>query len=144
MVHRVDFNTSRIGEAGKVSDVPIGVFFRVESIQVLMQPYLQKMALMLWRPFLLVTTRTMFRIKTNSSMLGKFEVINARHHEILLKEKTLRLLPQMVALQDEPIADPVCVPLYHGQTSARCGNRVCQVGEGADELYWGIRTGSLL
>lgn len=67
------------------------------------------------------------------------ERIGARHHEILLQRKDLEsFLPQMVALQDEPIADPVCVPLYYVSKLARdAGITVCQVGEGADELYWG-------
>jgi len=44
----------------------------------------------------------------------------------------------MVQLQDEPIADPVCVPVYYVSKLAReKGVIVCQLGEGADELFWG-------
>jgi asparagine synthase (glutamine-hydrolysing) len=44
----------------------------------------------------------------------------------------------MIHLQDEPIADPVCVPVYYVSKLARDnGTIVCQVGEGADELFWG-------
>ena len=44
----------------------------------------------------------------------------------------------MVRLQDEPIADPVCIPVYYVSKLARDnGVIVCQVGEGADELFWG-------
>ena len=40
--------------------------------------------------------------------------------------------------QDEPIADPVCIPLYYVSKLARDhGMVVCQVGEGADELFHG-------
>jgi asparagine synthase (glutamine-hydrolysing) len=47
-------------------------------------------------------------------------------------------LPEMIHLQDEPIADPVCVPVYYVSKLAReNGVTVCQVGEGADELFWG-------
>jgi asparagine synthase (glutamine-hydrolysing) len=47
-------------------------------------------------------------------------------------------LQEMVRLQDEPIADPVCVPVYFVSKLARDnGVVVCQVGEGADELFWG-------
>ncbi|WP_085906820.1 asparagine synthase (glutamine-hydrolyzing) [Kiloniella majae] len=61
------------------------------------------------------------------------------HHELRLTQKDLvDFLPQMVDLQDEPIGDPVCVPLYHVSKLAReNGVIVCQVGEGADELFWG-------
>ena len=47
----------------------------------------------------------------------------------------------MVQLQDEPIADPVCVPVYYVSKLARDnGVIVCQVGEGADELFCGYPT----
>ncbi len=47
-------------------------------------------------------------------------------------------LPRMVYLQDEPIADPVCMPVYFLSKLARDhGVVVAQAGEGADELFWG-------
>src|SRR6185436_8281121 len=40
--------------------------------------------------------------------------------------------------QDEPLADPVCVPLYYVSKLAReSGTIVVQVGEGADEIFAG-------
>jgi len=65
--------------------------------------------------------------------------VGARYHERLLNiNDLLDFLPQMVRLQDEPIADPVCVPVYYVSKLARDNNViVCQVGEGADELFWG-------
>jgi asparagine synthase (glutamine-hydrolysing) len=67
------------------------------------------------------------------------EQVNADHHEYLISEDDLiSFLPEMVRFQDEPIADPVCVPVYYVAKLAReNGVTVCQVGEGADELYWG-------
>jgi len=66
-------------------------------------------------------------------------LVGAEYHEQLLTQKDLLdFLPQMVHLQDEPIADPVCVPVYYVSKLARDnGVIVCQVGEGADELFWG-------
>lgn len=65
--------------------------------------------------------------------------VGANYHERLLKiDDLLDFLPRMVYLQDEPIADPVCVPVYYVSKLARDnGVVVCQVGEGADELFWG-------
>jgi len=65
--------------------------------------------------------------------------VGAEHYEKLLTQKDLiDFLPHMVHLQDEPIADPVCVPVYYVSKLAReNGVIVCQVGEGADELFWG-------
>lgn len=66
-------------------------------------------------------------------------VVGAEHHELLLREgDLLDFLPDMVRHQDEPLADPVCVPVYYVSKLARDhGVTVCQVGEGADELFWG-------
>jgi asparagine synthase (glutamine-hydrolysing) len=65
--------------------------------------------------------------------------VGADHAEYLISEgDILAFLPRMVQLQDEPIADPVCVPIYLVARLAReHGVVVCQVGEGADELFIG-------
>ena len=61
------------------------------------------------------------------------------HHEVIIGEQEMRdFLPQLVFHQDEPIADPVCVPLYYVSKLARdTGTIVVQVGEGADEIFSG-------
>lgn len=66
-------------------------------------------------------------------------LVGAEYHQRLLSQQDLLdFLPQMVHLQDEPIADPVCVPVYYvSQLARQHGVIVCQVGEGADELFWG-------
>jgi asparagine synthase (glutamine-hydrolysing) len=63
------------------------------------------------------------------------------HHErVLTQEDFLDFLPRMVYLQDEPIADPVCMPVYFLSRLARDhGIVVAQAGEGSDELFWGYR-----
>jgi len=65
--------------------------------------------------------------------------VNADHHERLLSvDDLIEFLPRMVLLQDEPIADPVCFPVYYvSQLARNHGVTVCQVGEGADELFFG-------
>ncbi|HTG94765.1 MAG TPA: asparagine synthase (glutamine-hydrolyzing) [Pyrinomonadaceae bacterium] len=61
------------------------------------------------------------------------------HHEVIISEKEMQdFLPGLVFHQDEPIADPVCVPLYYVSKLARdSGTIVIQVGEGADEIFSG-------
>jgi len=61
------------------------------------------------------------------------------HHEVIISEKEMQeFLPSMVFHQDEPIADPVCVPLYYVSKLARdSGTIVVQVGEGSDEIFSG-------
>jgi asparagine synthase (glutamine-hydrolysing) len=52
-----------------------------------------------------------------------------------------RFMPELVFHQDEPIADPVCVPLYFVAKLAKDnGVTVVHVGEGADELFAGYPT----
>jgi asparagine synthase (glutamine-hydrolysing) len=61
------------------------------------------------------------------------------HHEVMIgREEMQRFLPELVFHQDEPIADPVCVPLYYVSKLAReTGTIVVQVGEGSDEIFGG-------
>ena len=67
------------------------------------------------------------------------DLVKAEYHEKLLTQDDLvNFLPLMVQLQDEPIADPVCVPVYYvSQLARQNGVIVCQLGEGADELFCG-------
>jgi asparagine synthase (glutamine-hydrolysing) len=65
--------------------------------------------------------------------------IGAAHHErVLTQQDFLDFLPCMIHLQDEPIADPVCMPVFFLSQLARDnGVVVAQAGEGSDELFWG-------
>lgn len=65
--------------------------------------------------------------------------IKSDHYEIKLKKKNFSsILEKMIYHQDEPISDPVCVPIYYISKLANDKNtKVCQVGEGADELFFG-------
>jgi asparagine synthase (glutamine-hydrolysing) len=65
--------------------------------------------------------------------------IHAQYHERLLGvEDVIDFLPEMIRLQDEPLADPVCVSQYYVSKLARENDTiVCQIGEGADELFSG-------
>jgi asparagine synthase (glutamine-hydrolysing) len=50
-------------------------------------------------------------------------------------------MPQLVHHQDEPIADPVCVPLHYVSRLAKdSGVTVVHVGEGSDEIFSGYPT----
>jgi asparagine synthase (glutamine-hydrolysing) len=61
------------------------------------------------------------------------------HHETLInREEAQNFLPLLVRLQDEPIADNVCIPLYFlSRLVKQSGTTVVQVGEGADENFLG-------
>jgi asparagine synthase (glutamine-hydrolysing) len=61
------------------------------------------------------------------------------HHETLIsRQEAQDFLPLLVRLQDEPIADNVCIPLYFlARLVRQSGTTVVQVGEGADENFLG-------
>jgi asparagine synthase (glutamine-hydrolysing) len=61
------------------------------------------------------------------------------HHEVIIGQEDMqKFLPDLIFHQDEPLADPVCVPLYYVSKLAReTGTIVVQVGEGADEIFAG-------
>lgn len=63
----------------------------------------------------------------------------ANHHEVVIDWKDLvDFLPNLIFHQDEPLADPVCVPLnYVAKLAKDSGTTVIQVGEGADEIFCG-------
>lgn len=67
------------------------------------------------------------------------ERFGTAHREIKIgKEELIAYLPQLVHDQDEPLADPVCVPLYYLSRLAReSGVKVVLVGEGSDEQFLG-------
>ena len=64
------------------------------------------------------------------------------HHEAMIDDDDfISFLPRMAYLQDEPVADPVCVPIYYISKLARdTGTPVIQVGEGSDEIFAGYQT----
>jgi asparagine synthase (glutamine-hydrolysing) len=67
------------------------------------------------------------------------EHFGTNHHEVVLHdEDVIGCLPDLVHHQDEPIADPVCVPLFHLARATKAnGVTVVQVGEGSDESFFG-------
>lgn len=67
------------------------------------------------------------------------ELFSCDHHEVILTAKDLQAsIPDLIHHQDEPLADWVCVPLYHLAKQTRAsGTVVVQVGEGSDEQFFG-------
>jgi asparagine synthase (glutamine-hydrolysing) len=70
------------------------------------------------------------------------ERYGANHREVMIDSDDLwAAMEALVHHQDEPIADPVCVPLYFvSELARRSGVPVVHVGEGADELLAGYPT----
>jgi asparagine synthase (glutamine-hydrolysing) len=133
--------------AKSVSDVPVGIFLSggVDS---------STNAALFARQHGGVAVRT-FSIEFDASCKGypseiKYarevaRLVGARNDVRVLSERdVLDFVPRMIELQDEPIGDPVCAPVYFVSELARQnGVVVCQVGEGADELFFGYPTWQL-
>ncbi len=66
-------------------------------------------------------------------------LFGTNHHEVVIGVRELvEQLPGLVYHQDEPIADPVCIPLYYVSKLAKeAGVTVVHVGEGSDEIFAG-------
>ncbi len=127
----------------KISDVPVGVFLSggVDSST--------NAALFSEGERTPVKTFSIGYAGENASYPNEFQyarrmaaIVGADHHELVLTvDDLVDFLPTMVRLQDEPIADPVCVPVYYVSKLAReNGVIVAQVGEGADELFYGYES----
>jgi asparagine synthase (glutamine-hydrolysing) len=120
-----------------VSDVPFGVFLSGgvdSSLNVALMTELMN------RP---VETYSI-GIREDDANEFKYAQAVARtfatnHHEIQIgHEDFISFLGRMAYVQDEPVADPVCVPLYYlSKLAGETGTRVIQVGEGSDEIFGG-------
>jgi asparagine synthase (glutamine-hydrolysing) len=121
-----------------VSDVPFGVLLSGgvdSSLNVAL------MSELMTRP---VTTFTIgYEGKADYNEFQFAKRVSARyqtdHHETLIsRQEAQDFLPLLVRLQDEPIADNVCIPLYFlARLVKQTGTTVVQVGEGADENFLG-------
>ena len=65
--------------------------------------------------------------------------LGLNHHKILVNEEDMKsYIDELVYVQDEPIADWVCIPLHFvSQLAKSKGVKVLLVGEGADEQFFG-------
>jgi asparagine synthase (glutamine-hydrolysing) len=121
-----------------MADVPFGVFL---SGGVDSSANVALMAEQMSRPVETFTVAYHDHAELNEldSARAVAQRFGTNHHEVLIGEREmLDFLPDLVFHQDEPLADPVCVPLYYVSRLAReSGTIVVQVGEGADELFSG-------
>lgn len=90
-----------------------------------------------------VTTPT--RVELQFARMISDKIGTEHHEQLLTKDDLLSFLPKMVQLMDEPIGDPVFIPIYYLSKLAHdSGLKVCLVGDGADELLYGYPHGKKL
>jgi len=125
-------------ERRMVSDVPFGVLLSGgvdSSLNVALMSELMD------RPVTTFTIGYQGEEQTNEFQFARriAQRYATEHHEALIDHRDAQdFLPLLVELQDEPIADNVCIPLYFLARLVReRGTTVVQVGEGADENFLG-------
>lgn len=121
-----------------MSDVPFGVFL---SGGVDSSANVALMSELMSQPVRTYTVGFEDNVELNEleSARAVAERFATDHHEVIISRCDMQqFLPELIFHQDEPLADPVCVPLYYVSKLAReTGTIVVQVGEGADEIFAG-------
>lgn len=72
------------------------------------------------------------------------EYLGTDHHEYIVTEDSLKLLPEIVWYFDEPVADPAAIPTYILARETRKYVTVVLTGEGGDELFGGYEQYKIL
>lgn len=123
-----------------MSDVPFGVFLSGgidSSLNVALMSELMN------RPVDTFTVGFKELEKFNELKYARViaDKFNTNHHEILIDENdAFPILSDLAWHEDEPNADPVCIPLYFlSKLTKDSGTTVIQVGEGSDEQFVGYK-----
>ena len=123
-----------------ISDVPVGALFSggVDSI-LNTAVFQQSIAPERVKTFHVAMAGAPARADERHWARSMAATIGTEHHEVVIGERDLIATAETLARQqDDPVSDPVCVPLYFVTRLAReCGVTVLHAGEGADELFCG-------
>ena len=65
------------------------------------------------------------------------ERYGTEHHELIVRDHDLSVLPELMYHLDEPFADPSALPTYYVCREARKHVTVCLSGDGGDEVFAG-------
>ncbi|WP_229263969.1 asparagine synthase (glutamine-hydrolyzing) [Cohnella cholangitidis] len=123
-----------------MSDVPVGVLFSggVDStLNVsVFQEYMKNQRV---RTYNVGMTGTKLFKDESEHAEYMAKKLGSEHYSIKISEEDLiNTSLSLIGYQDEPISDPVSVPLYFvTEYAKRTGTTVLHAGEGADELFFG-------
>lgn len=140
IIKQLQFHLRDSINSHKISDVPSGVFLSGgidSSLNAVLFSESEKDPV---KTFTITYDESKSNYKSEAPFAKLIsKQINSDHHEHeLTVDDMVSFLDRMVYLQDEPIADPVCVPVYYVSKLAKDNNvTVCHVGEGSDEIYLG-------
>ncbi len=121
------------------ADVPVGVFLSGGVDSSLIAAYAQEASSRSVQTFSIGFTEHSYDESSHARMVAN--ALGTEHHERLLTPNDIRgVLPRVVALLDEPIADPTILPNTLLAEFAREHVTVALGGDGADELFSGYQT----
>lgn len=123
----------------QISDVPQGVYLSGgvdSSLLVALNSKIKKDSSPI-KTFSVIFEDKSLNEEKYSDMVAK--QYNTEHYKEILDEKRMfKGLDNIIYYGDEPIADPVALPLYYlSERAKKEGVTVVHVGEGADELFCG-------
>lgn len=123
-----------------MSDVPVGVLFSGGVDSTLNTAFFQKRIHPQKVRTFTVGMEETTRYRDEADRAREMaQLLGTEHHEIKISQKDVVDSAVFLAgQQDEPISDPVSVPLYYVTKLAReTGTTVLHAGEGADEIFCG-------
>jgi asparagine synthase (glutamine-hydrolysing) len=124
----------------RMSDVPVGVLFSGGVDSALNAAVFQQLiAPQRVKTFHVAMAGASPAVDEREWARSMAATIGTEHHEIVIDERDLVATAETLARhQDEPVSDPVCVPLYFVTRLAKeRGVTVLHAGEGADEIFCG-------
>lgn len=124
------------------SDVPIGAYLSggIDSSAI---SYLASKNLKNPLDTFLMTFNSDIDETTESNRVANF--IGSNHHTLQIKPSDIELLSKIIWHFDEPIGDPIVIPLYLLAQATKKNVKVVLTGEGADEImagyihYWMLK-----
>ena len=131
---------SRSVEKRLMSDVPIGVLFSGGVDSTLNTAIYNKISSGAQvRTYTVAVKEDKVSQSEAKRAAGIAKQLETEHYEkIITEQEMLDSLDAIIRTQDEPISDPVAIPLYHiCQCAKDTGTTVLHAGEGADEMFCG-------
>jgi asparagine synthase (glutamine-hydrolysing) len=119
-----------------MADVPIGIFLSGGLDSSTLVAYMSSLGKKV------KTFSVGFGDKTDETKYAKViaQHFKTEHYEIKLTKDILKNLPEVIWYNDEPLADPACLPTYLLCKEVSKHVKVVLSGEGGDEVFGGYHT----
>lgn len=121
-----------------ISDVPLGVFLSGGVDSSALVAYMRELGVNPIKSYSVgFDEKSYSELEYASQVARKFET---EHHELVVGDKHIDILPMMIKHFDEPFADSSAMPMFLISRFARQGVTVALSGEGGDEIFAGYHT----